>query len=126
MTFTASASNLAPGSGTLSAGSATFTLHVIQTSDAGDTELASKSLLVNLVGTPSMTVTISPTTVLIDGAAATATAVIQNPANSLQGVLLQGWIRSGHRARTRFAIPVVDPWSRAAPTRACCRPAPAP
>ena len=95
MTFTASASNLAPGSGTLSAGSATFTLHVIQTSDAGDTELASKSLLVNLVGTPSMTVTISPTTVLIDGAAATATAVIQNPANSLQGVLLQGWIVQG-------------------------------
>ena len=95
MTFTASASNLASGSGTLSAGSATFTLHVIQTSDAGDTELASKSLLVNLVGTPGMTVTISPTTVLIDGAAATATAVIQNPANSLQGVLLQGWIVQG-------------------------------
>ena len=95
MQFTASASNSAAGSGTLSAGSATFTLHVIQTSDAGDTELASKSLLVNLVGTPTMTVTIAPSAVLIDGAAATATAVIQNPANSLQGVLLQGWIVQG-------------------------------
>ena len=95
MTFTASASNSAPGSGTLTAGAATFTLHVIQTSDAGDTELASKSLLVNLVGTPSMTVAVAPTTLLIDGAAATATAVIQNPANSLQGVLLQGWIVQG-------------------------------
>lgn len=95
MTFTASSSNLASGSGTLSAGSATFTLHVIQTSAAGDTELASKSLLVNLVGTPSMTVTGAPTTLLIDGAAATTTAVIQNPANSLQGVLLQSWIVQG-------------------------------
>lgn len=95
MTFTASSSNSAPGSGTLSAGSATFTLHVIQTSNAGDTELASKSLLVNLAVTPSMTVTIAPTTLLIDGAAATASAVIQNPANSLQGVLVQGWIVQG-------------------------------
>src|SRR6476469_6349712 len=95
MTFTASASNLASGRGTLSAGSATFTLHVIQTSDAGDTELANKSLIVNLVGTPSMTVTIAPTAVLSDGAAATATAVIQNPANSLQGMLVQGWIVQG-------------------------------
>jgi hypothetical protein len=95
MTFTAVASNSSPGSGTLSSGSATFTLHVIQTSDAGDTELANKSLLVNLVGTPSMAVTIAPTTLLIDGAAATATAVIQNPANSLQGVLVQGWIVQG-------------------------------
>ena len=95
ITFTASSSNLASGSGTLSAGSATFTLHVIQTSDAGETELASKSLLVNLVATPSMTVTIAPTAILIDGTAATATAVIQNPANSLQGVLLQGWIVQG-------------------------------
>ena len=95
MTFAASASNSALGTGTLSPGSATFTLHVIQTSDAGDTELANKSLLVNLVGTPSMTVTIAPLAVLIDGAAATATAVIQNPANSLQGVLLQGWAVQG-------------------------------
>lgn len=95
MAFTTSASNLTSGSGTLTAGSATFTLHVIQTSDAGDTELASKSLLVNLVGTPSMAVSVAPTAILIDGAAATATAVIQNPANSLQGVLMQGWIVQG-------------------------------
>jgi hypothetical protein len=95
MTFTASVSNLIAGPGTLAPGSATFVLHVIQTSDAGDTELASKSLLVNLVATPSMTVTLAPTTLVIGGGAATATAVIQNPANSLQGVLLQGWIVQG-------------------------------
>lgn len=96
MTFAAVASNSAPGSvGSLAPGSATFILHVIQTSDAGDTELASKSLLVNLVATPSMTVTLSPTTITIGGAAATATAVIQNPANSLPGVLLQGWLIQG-------------------------------
>jgi hypothetical protein len=95
MTFAALASNSAPGSGTLAPGSATFTLRVIQTSDAGETELASKSVLVNLAPAPSMTVTIAPAVVLIDGAAATATAVIQNPANSLQGMLVQGWIVQG-------------------------------
>ena len=95
MAFTASASNSVPASGTLVPGSATFTLHVIQTSDAGDTELATKSLLVNLAAAPSMTVTIAPTAVLIDGAAAIATAVIQNPANSLQGIRLQGYILQG-------------------------------
>ena len=99
MTFSAAASNSALGDGILTAGAATFTLHVIQTSNAGDTELASKSLLVNLVGTPTMTVTIAPTSLLIDGPAANATAVIQNPANSLQGVLVQGWIVQGAARR---------------------------
>ena len=96
MTFTAVASNSAPtGVGTLSAGSATFTLRVVQLNPTGDVELASKSVLVNLVATPSMTVTLAPTTLLIGGAAATATIAIQNPANSLQGVLVQGWIVQG-------------------------------
>jgi hypothetical protein len=95
MSFTASASNSAPGAGTLNPGPATFTLHVVQTSDAGETELANKSLLVNLVGTVTMTVTVAPTTIMIGGAAATATAVIQNPANSLQGVFVQGYVVQG-------------------------------
>jgi hypothetical protein len=96
MTFAASASNSALGGGTLTPGSATFTLRVIQTSDAGDTELASKSVLVNLVALPSMTVSVAPpAVVLIDGAASTATAVIQNPANSLQDMLVRGWIVQG-------------------------------
>jgi hypothetical protein len=106
MTFNASASNSAPGTGSLAPGSATFVLHVIQTSGTGDTELASKSLLVNLVATPGMSVTLAPTTLLIDGAAATATAVIQNPANSLQGVLLQGWIVQGQTRRAAGGIVV--------------------
>ena len=99
MTFAASASNSAPGTGTLTPGAATFTLHVVQTSATGDTELASKSLLVNLVSTVSMAVTIAPTTITIGGAAATATAVIQNPANSLQGVLVQGYVVQGSARR---------------------------
>ena len=96
MTFTVSASNSAVGDGPgLVPGAATFILHVIQTSTTADVELANKSLLINLVATPSMTVTLSPTKLTIGGDAATATAVIQNPANSLQGVLLQGWIVQG-------------------------------
>jgi hypothetical protein len=89
--FTAVASNSSASPGVLTPGSATFTLHVL----AGDTELASKSQLVNLVGAVGMTVTIAPTTVLIDGPASTATAIIQNPAKALQGVLVQGWIVQG-------------------------------
>jgi hypothetical protein len=99
MTFNASVSNSAPGPGILVPGAATFTLHVIQTSASGDTELASKSLLVNLVGAVSMTATISPTTIVIGGAAATGTAVIQNPANSLPGVLIQGYVVQGTARR---------------------------
>ena len=95
MSFTTSASNSTPGSGTLIPGSATFTLRVVQTSASGDIELASKSVNVNLVAAPSMTVTVAPTVVLIDGAASTATAVIQNPSNSLQGMLVQGSIVQG-------------------------------
>jgi hypothetical protein len=68
---------------------------VIQTSGGVEAELANKSILVNLVATPSMTVTLAPTTLTIGGAAATATVVIQNPANSLQSVLLQGYIVQG-------------------------------
>ncbi len=101
MTFFASASNSAPGTDTpLAPGSATFTLHVVQTSDAGDTELASKSLLVNLVATPSIAaLTIAPTTLTIEGPGATYSVTLQNPAKSLQGVLLQGYVVQGSTRR---------------------------
>jgi hypothetical protein len=96
MTFSATASNSAPGSGTLVPGPATFTLHVVQTTAGVETELANKSILVNLVTSPSITtLTLAPTTLTIDGPAATYTATLQNPAGSLQGVLLQGLIVQG-------------------------------
>ena len=95
MTFTASAANSLPENGLLVPGAATFTLHVVQATAAGDIELASKNLLVNLISTISMTATIAPTTILIDGPGATATAVIENPAKTLQGVLVQGYVVQG-------------------------------
>ena len=101
MTFDAVASNAAPGSGTLIPGSATFTLHVMRASGGGNAELANKSITINLVAAPSITtLTLAPTTLVIDGLTpANYTASLQNPANSLQGVLLQGWIVQGATKR---------------------------
>jgi hypothetical protein len=93
VTFNAKASNATPGNGTLVAGSATLVLRVIQTINATETELATKSILVNLVATPRITtLSLASTTLAIDGPATSYTATLQNPANSLQGVLLQGSI----------------------------------
>ena len=101
MAFSAVASNSASGSpDPLVPGAAMFTLRVVQTSNAGDIELATKNLLVNLVSGTTMTVTVDPTTIRIDGSAATATAVIQNLASSVQGVLLQGYIVQGDPPNT--------------------------
>lgn len=100
MTFDAQASNAAPGSGTLVPGPATLILHVIQTVGTTESELASKSIDVNLVATPGITaLALAPTTLAIDGPAASYTATLQNPANSLQGVLLQGYIVQGQSRR---------------------------
>ena len=101
MTFTASASNSATGTGpALVAGSATFILRVIQTSPGGDTELASKSLLVNLVATPNIAaLTIQPNVLTIEGPAAPYAATLQNPASGLQGVSLEAWVVQGSTRR---------------------------
>lgn len=102
--FDAKASNSTSGSGTLVAGSATLTLRVMQTMNATETELATKSILVNLVATPTITnLTLASTTLAIDGPATSYTATMQNPANSLPGVLLQGWIVQGPGGITRRA-----------------------
>jgi hypothetical protein len=96
LSFGATASNLSDGAGTLVPGAATLVLRVLQTVNANVTELASKSIAVNLAGTPSITsLTLVSTTLTIDGAGTSYTATIQNPANSLQGVLLQGEIVQG-------------------------------
>ncbi len=83
--------NSLPGEGILAPGAADFTLHVLQAQDG--TELASKSVAVNLVGTPSiLSIELASTTIAIDGPSTTYTAIIQNPAKDLQNVLLQGYI----------------------------------
>ena len=99
MTFNASASNSGTGPA-LVPGSATFILHVIQTSASGEIELANRSVLVNLVSTPSITaLTVTPTPFTIEGPAAPFSATLQNPANSLQGVSIQAWIVQGSTRR---------------------------
>jgi hypothetical protein len=89
-------SNSSPGNGTLVPGAATIVLRVLQTVDATVTELAGKSIAVNLAATPTITsLALGSTTLTIDGPATSYTATILNPANSLQNVLLQGEIVQG-------------------------------
>ena len=96
----AAASNSSSGNGTLVPGSATLVLRVVQTINTTVTELASKNVAVNLAGTPSITsLTLVSTTLTIDGPGTSYTATIQNPANSLQNVLLQGEIVQGETRR---------------------------
>lgn len=96
MVFNARATNAPPGTGTLVPGSATLVLRVLHVTLAVETELASKSVTVNLIATPSITtLTLAPTMVAIGGPSATYNASLQNPANSLQGVQLQGWFVQG-------------------------------
>ncbi len=82
MSFDVAVSSLSPGG-------AVLVMTVLQ----DGVELASKSLDVTLVATPMIaSVTLASTTIAIEGPATTFTAVLQNPANSLQGVVLQGYI----------------------------------
>jgi len=96
MTIPATASNTATGSGTLVPGAATLVVRVLQTVPGSVTELASKTVDVNLVATPTITtLNLASTTLPIDGPSVNYTATLQNPANSLQGVLLQGVLVQG-------------------------------
>ena len=96
MTVPVTASNAALGSGTLVPGAAVLVMRVLETTIDGQNELANKSINVNLVATPSITsLTVSPTTIAIGGPSASWTATLQNPANSLQNVVLQGYMVQG-------------------------------
>ena len=100
MTFTANVSNSAPGGGTLVAGLAVFRLTVLQTVGGVATELASKTVEVNLVATPAITsLALTSTTLAIDGPGTTYTVTMNNPASSLQGVLIQGYMVQGATRR---------------------------
>ena len=101
MTFAASASNSATGTGpALAPGSATFILRVIQTGSGGDIELASKTLLVNLTAAPSIAaLALQPNVLTIEGPSAPFSATLQNPANGLQGVSLEAWVVQGSNRR---------------------------
>jgi hypothetical protein len=96
MTVPVSVSNSALGNGILVPGAAVLVMHILETTVDGQNELANKSVAVNLVATPSITsLTLSPTTLAIGGPRASWTATLQNPANSLQNVLLQGYMVQG-------------------------------
>ncbi|HEX6049932.1 MAG TPA: hypothetical protein VFZ21_11715 [Gemmatimonadaceae bacterium] len=121
MTFSAAVSNAAPGSGpALAPGPATFTLRVIQTSVGGDTELASKDVLVTLVAKPSISaLSIAPNILTIEGPAATYSATFQNPAGSLQGVAAQGWVVQGSTRRAAGGTLVTCSAPGVLPTGTC-------
>jgi hypothetical protein len=93
MSIPISASNTTLGSGTLVPGAAVLVMRVLETTVSGQTELGNKSINVNLVATPGITsLTIAPTTIAIGGPRASWTATLQNPANTLQNVVLQGYL----------------------------------
>lgn len=100
LTFNASASNSADGTGTLVAGAAVLELDVVQTVGGTASVVASKSLNITLViplGISSLT--LSSTTLVIEGAADGWTATINNPGSALHGVVLQGYITQGSTQR---------------------------
>ena len=100
MTFNASASNSADGTGTLAAGAAVLELDVVQTVNGAETVLASKTLNITLVtplGISSLTLTSS--TLVIDGAGVGWTATITNPGSAIHGVVLQGTVIQGSTQR---------------------------
>jgi hypothetical protein len=99
-------SNSTTGSGTLVPGAAVFVMHVLQTS-SGTVELATKSVNVTLVSSPSITsLTLVSTTLAIGGPSTGWTATMQNPAKSLQNMVLQGAIVQGPAIRTTGALQV--------------------
>ena len=107
MSVPASVSNSATGVGTLAPGSAEFVVHVLNATDAGEVELATKSVTVNLVATPSISaLSLASTTLAIDGPLTNYTATLQNPAKSLQGVALQGTIVQGTTRRAAGGVQV--------------------
>jgi hypothetical protein len=96
MTVPVSVSNLALGNGVLVPGAAVLVMRILETTVDGQNELANKSVNINLVATPSIaSLTLSPTTLAIGGPRASWTATLQNPANSLQNVSLQGYVVQG-------------------------------
>jgi hypothetical protein len=111
MSITATASNGPDGPngvGTLVPGSAEFVVSVIQTTNGTEVELATKSVTVNLVATPSITaLTLASTTLAIDGPGTTYMATLQNPAKSLQSVALQGYIVQGTTRRAAGGVQVM-------------------
>jgi hypothetical protein len=101
------ATNGSLGNGILVPGAAVLVMRVLEAAAGGQTELGSKSINVNLVATPGITsLTIVPTTIAIDGPRATWTAVLQNPANSLQNVSLQGFMVQGATRRPAGGVVV--------------------
>jgi len=100
MTFNASASNSAIGTGILAPGSAVLVLDVIQTVGNTVNVLATKSLNITLV-TPLgiSSLTLNSTTLVIEGSAVGWTATIANPGSALHGVALQGYIIQGSTQR---------------------------
>ena len=107
MNIPATASNGAPGIGAFAPGAAEFIVRVLQTTGGTEVELATKSVTVNLVSTPAIaSLTLASTTLAIDGPGTTWTASLQNPAKSLQGVLLQGYIVQGTTRRAAGGLQV--------------------
>jgi len=96
MTFSASASNSASGTGTLAAGAAVFELDVIQMAGGTVTVLASKTIAITLVAPVTISnLVLASTELAIDGPSIAWTATLSNPGTIQKGVFMQGEIVQG-------------------------------
>ena len=101
------ASNSAPGPGTLTKGSATLVLHLLQTVGGAEIELNSRKVDVTLAVAPVISaLTLSPTTLAIGGPSASWTATLQNPSSAIQNVGLDGTIVQGATRRSSGGLTI--------------------
>jgi len=107
MNVAVAASNSAPGAGTLGKGGAVLVLHLLQTVGGSETELDSKKVDVNLVVAPVISaLTLSSSTLPIDGPSVTWTATLENPSNAIQNAGLDGTIVQGATRRSAGGLTI--------------------
>ena len=100
MTFDVRASSSGNGAGDFQSGPAVLRVRLLHTANGTTTELATRTMDVNLVVeaplAPSISsLTLASTTLTIEGAGTSYTVKLQNPGPPLQNLTLQGWIVQG-------------------------------
>ena len=124
MTFDVRASSSTAGAGAFQSGPAVLRVRVLQTANGSTTELATRTIDVNLVVVPPSTpsiasLTLANTTLTIDGPGTSYTAKLQNPLAPLLNVTLQGWIVQGSSRYAAGGFTVICGGLAVLPTGTC-------
>jgi hypothetical protein len=105
MTIALTASNSAPGSGTLVKGGAVVVLHLLWTVAGVESELDTRNVDVNLTQGPMISaIALTSTTLAIEGPSFGWTATVLNPGKSLQNVALKATVVQGGVRRAAGAV----------------------